>query len=163
MPAGLADFFKYNLWANRRLLDACANMTDEQLDAKMIGIYGSIRETLTHMIAAEEGYASRSTFTSPVPSPRLNETGTFPGFAFLRERAERSGKELIAMADQAKLDETLHLDGGTYDADVIIVMLQALNHGIDHRSQICTIMTQQNIEPPNMDAWAYNDALRAAT
>ena len=37
MTTGLPDFFKYNLWANLRLLDACIQLSDEQLDANMIG------------------------------------------------------------------------------------------------------------------------------
>ena len=44
---GLADCFRYNLWANRRLLDACARLSDAQLDAPATtGTFGSVRETL---------------------------------------------------------------------------------------------------------------------
>jgi len=57
MTTGLPDFFKYNLCANRRLLDMCEKLSDAQLDATMIGTYGSVRETLLHLFAAEEGYA----------------------------------------------------------------------------------------------------------
>ena len=85
----------------------------------------------------------------------------FPGMDELRRRAERSGKELIAMAEQADLSQVLHLDGGTYDAEVIIVLMQAVNHGIDHRSQIATLFAQQGIEFPSLDSWSYNDALRS--
>ena len=56
MTTGLPDFFKYNLWANLRLLDACAHLSDAQLDATKRGTSGSVRETLIHMLAAEEGY-----------------------------------------------------------------------------------------------------------
>jgi uncharacterized damage-inducible protein DinB len=45
------------------------------------------------------------------------------------------------------------------DAPVIIVVILAINHGIDHRSQICTLLSQQDIEPPDLDSWAYNDAM----
>jgi uncharacterized damage-inducible protein DinB len=31
MNVGLVDFYKHNLWANVGLLDACAHLTDEQL------------------------------------------------------------------------------------------------------------------------------------
>jgi uncharacterized damage-inducible protein DinB len=110
MNTGLPDFFKYNLWANLRLLDACAHLTDAQLDATMIGTFGSVRETLMHLFSAEEGYARSLTGTSP--TPLLKELTTFPG----------------------------------------------LDHAIDHRSQISTLLSQLNIEPPDLDAWAYNDA-----
>ncbi len=157
MTTGLSDFFKYNLWANLRLLDACSRLSDAQLDATTIGTFGSVRETLMHLFASEEGYARRWNFTGPAPTPPLKELTSFPGFDELRRRAERSGKELAAVAERADLDEILHLDGGTYDAPVIVVLIQAINHGIDHRSQIATLLSQQAIEPPDLDGWAYND------
>lgn len=156
MNSGLSDFFKYNLWANRCLLDACAQLPDAQLDATMIGIYGSIRETLMHLFDAEEGYAQALTGKSPT-SP-LGEFTTFPGFNILRQRAESSGEALLKVAEQGDLDRILHLDDGTYDAPAIIVVIQAIQHAIDHRSQIATLLSQQNIELPGLDAWCYNDA-----
>ena len=35
MTTRLNDFFTYNLWANQCLLDACAQLSDSQLDATM--------------------------------------------------------------------------------------------------------------------------------
>ena|SRR5947209_1926318 len=158
MTTGLSDLFKYNLWANLRLLDVCAQLSDAQLSETMNGVFGSVRETLMHMLAAEEGYVRHFTGTSP--TPRLKELTTFPGFNELRRRAETSGKELITIAEQGDLRQIFHLEGGTYEAPAIIVVIQALNHAIDHRSQIATLLSQQGIEPPELDGWAYNDAMR---
>lgn len=160
MTTGLADFYKYNLWANLRLLDACEHLSDAQLDATMVGTYGSVRETLMHLFSAEEGYAWRFYLTGPPPEPLLKETDAFPGFDELRRRAVLAGNELIAIAERGNMDQMLHLDGGTYDASLMIVMMQAIDHGIDHRSQIATLLSQQGIELPGLDSWAYNDDTR---
>ena len=160
MTTGLSDFFKYNLWANLQLLDACAQLPDAQLDATTKGVYGSVRQTLMHLVSSEGRYARHFNFTGGDPVPLLKESDPFPGFDELQRRAERSGKELIALAEQGDLDQVLHLDGGTYDAQVIIVLIQAIEHGVDHRSQIATLLSQQGIEAPCLDAWCYNDALR---
>jgi hypothetical protein len=32
---------------------------------------------------------------------------------------------------------------------------QALHHGTDHRSQICTALTMLGVEPPIIDVWAF--------
>ena len=133
MTAGLADFFYYNLWANRRLIDACKELSDSQLDATASG-------------------------TSPTPP--LRDLTSFPGFDELRRRAESSGNALITIAKQPDLDRILSLDEGTYEASSIIVLIQAINHAVDHRSQIATLLSQQGIEPPDLDGWAYNDAMR---
>ena len=39
-----------------RLLDACAHLSDAHLDATTKGTFGSVRETLMHLFASEEGY-----------------------------------------------------------------------------------------------------------
>ena len=159
---GLVDYFRYNLWANRRLLDACARLSDAQLDAPAAtGSFGSVRETLLHLFTAEEGYARHYRFTGQAPTPRLADLSTFPGVDELRQRAHNSGEELIAVAQRGDLGRILSLDAGTYEAPVIIVLIQALTHGSDHRSQIATLLSQQGVALPDLDGWAYNDALHA--
>jgi uncharacterized damage-inducible protein DinB len=157
MTTGLPDFFTYNLWANLRLLEECAHLSNAQLDATTTGTFGSVRETLTHLFAAEEGYVR--SFTGTTPTPPLKELTTFACFDELRRRAERSGKELITIAEQRDLSQIFYLDGGTYEAQAIVVVIQAINHAIDHRSQIATLLSQQGIEPPDLDGWSYNDAM----
>lgn len=159
MTAGLSNFFQYNLWANLSLLDACSKLSEAQLNASTKGTYGSVRETLMHLFSSEEGYARHFNFTGAAPTPPLREFTTFPGFDELRRRAERSGRELVAVAERADLDQVLHLDGGTYDAPVIVVLIQAVNHGVDHRSQIATLLSQQDVMPPELDGWSFNDSM----
>lgn len=157
MATKLAEFFQYNLWANQQLLDACTTLTDAQLDAKMIGTFGSIRETLLHLFQAEEGYVK--SFTKKLPNPALKDIASFPGFDELRRHAEMSGQSLITIAETEDLDQIFYLDGGTYKSPAMVVIIQAINHAIDHRSQIATLLTLQGIEPPGLDAWHYNDSM----
>ena len=160
MSAGLADFFRYNLWANQVLLDSCTPLTDAQLDATAAGVYGSVRAIIMHLFSSEESYAGR--VGGQAPGSRLMESDGFPGFDELRHRAEQSGQALITFteaATEADLTRTLHLDDGTYDAPVYIILIQAINHAIDHRSQIATVLSQQGIELPDLAGWGYNDAV----
>jgi uncharacterized damage-inducible protein DinB len=141
-------------------------MSDAQLDATTKGTFGSVRETLMHMLAAEQGYAR--TLTGKSPTPRLEDLTQFPDFHELRRCAKGSGEALITFAEQVaqgELSRILHLDGGTYDAPVIVVVIQGIDHAIDHRSQIATLLSQQDIELPDnfLDAWAYNDALTSGS
>jgi uncharacterized damage-inducible protein DinB len=100
--------------------------------------------------------------TGKIPTPRLADLTHFPDFDELRRRAKGSGEALITFAEQVEqveLSQILHLDGGSYEAPVIVVLIQAVNHAIDHRSQIATLLSQQDIEPPDLDGWSYNDAM----
>ncbi len=164
MATIIADFFKYNLWANLRVLDACAGLDDVQLDATIRGTFGSVRETLVHIVAAEEGYVQR--FTGQRTEPALHEGDPFPGFDELQRRARQSGEGLIAIAEQFDAAQVLHLSyqGQLYDVPAIFVLIQAINHATDHRSQVATVLSQQDVTLPELDGWSYywacEDAMR---
>ncbi len=36
-----------------------------------------------------------------------------------------------------------------------IRLAQALHHGTDHRSQICTALTSLGVDPPSIDVWDF--------
>jgi uncharacterized damage-inducible protein DinB len=46
-------------------------------------------------------------------------------------------------------------DGSSSRAPLGIRLNQVLQHGTDHRSQVCTALTTLGIEPPELDLWAY--------
>src|SRR5438093_13121271 len=50
---------RHGVWANEKLLDRCRALTDEQLGLTVAGTYGTIRNTLAHIVASEEGYLVR--------------------------------------------------------------------------------------------------------
>ncbi|TME31331.1 MAG: hypothetical protein E6I62_07405, partial [Chloroflexi bacterium] len=52
----LADAFAHHVWATLRLIDVCAALRDEQLQATAPGTYGSILETLRHLVASDRSY-----------------------------------------------------------------------------------------------------------
>ena len=159
MTTGLSDFFKYNLWANLRLVDACSQLTDAQLDFTSQGMYGSIRETLVHIFAGEERDMHDCNMAHLIPTPQLDESTPFPGFDELRQRAKNSGTALIHVAEQADPNEILHLPED-YRAPMFIVLMGAISHSIEHRLQIVTLLGFQGIKPPRLDVWGYNnDAL----
>jgi len=159
MTTGLTDFFKQNLWANLRLLDACTNLSDEQLDATTRGTFGSVRETLMHLLAAEEGYVYR--FTGQRSESALSKRDPFPGFDELRQRARKTGEELITIAEQGAENRILHIfyDEQNHEVPAIFVLIQAINHATDHRSQVATLLSQQGITPPELDGWSYYAAM----
>jgi uncharacterized damage-inducible protein DinB len=46
-------------------------------------------------------------------------------------------------------------DGSELDAVMGVRLAQALHHGTDHRSQICSSLTSLGVEPPGIDVWEY--------
>ena len=47
MNKPLVEMFLYNAWANRELYRVCRSLTDKQLDVRVQGISGSVRELLS--------------------------------------------------------------------------------------------------------------------
>jgi uncharacterized damage-inducible protein DinB len=159
MTNKLSDFFRFNLWANRTLLDTCATLNDAQLDLTIRGVYGTVRETLVHLVRAEEGYARAVVQNDTPQTPPLKDFTTFPGFDELQRRIEWSGNALLKVAEQDDLGRKLYLDDGTYNADVIIVLMQAVAHGVEHRVEITAMLNQHEIAVLELDVWTYNDVL----
>jgi uncharacterized damage-inducible protein DinB len=152
----MVDFFKHNTMMNRQLVEACRPLTSEQLGAMATGTYGSIGATLVHIANAQVGYAARL-LDSERPE-RLQED-PFPGFETLAERFALGDAQLEEAAGQAGQDREVRVTGddppGTWLMPVSLFLLQAINHGTEHRSQVATILTQLGVEPPEMDGWTY--------
>jgi uncharacterized damage-inducible protein DinB len=152
--ASLADLFRHNLWANLRLLDSCEALTDAQLDATVHGTFGSIRATLSHMAGAEESYVARLTGERFVDALREEETTPI---AKLRTHLRRSGESLIQAAQRASTIGRIRVawGGNVWHVPPGVILAQAINHATEHRAQINMIITQQGLEPPGIDGWAY--------
>lgn len=156
MASAISEFFKFNLWANLRLLEACAQLTDAQLDFTAQGVYGSIRDTLFHICAGEERDLRDCNLAHRIPTPQLDESQPFPGFDILLQRTKSSGTALIEVAEQADPYETLQLPED-YIAPMYVVLFGAINHAVEHRSQIATLLSLQGIKSPRLDIWGYNN------
>jgi len=154
----LVEAFRYNKWANLHLLDVCADFTEEQLQMTAPGTYGTIASTFFHMLAAEQRYIRRL----GGGEPQINERDMpFPGIAALREHAVRSGDKLIEIAPYVSPDEaheTSRPREGTVVLHSGVVVVQALHHGNDHRTHICTILGHHGLTYGDMDVWAYGEA-----
>lgn len=150
----LVALFRHNLWANLRLLDACAALDEQQLAATTAGTYGPIYNTLKHIVAAEQGYLIRLTGRQPENPLRREDN---PDVAALREYARHSGEGLIAVAAGMAPSDVVDLewDGQRWPVPASLILTQAINHATEHRAQVMTILTQQGVEPPDLSGWAY--------
>jgi len=152
----LIEAFRYNKWANLHVLAVCAGLSAEQLRLSSPGTYGSVADTLLHLFGAEQRYIRRLTGAEP----RISEKDQFPGIAALIEVAQQNSDELIRLAGQTRPEDKLDTSYGEkrYRMDAGVVLLQAIHHGNDHRTHICTILGAHGIECGAMDVWAYGNA-----
>lgn len=152
----LRAMFDHHVWATTQLIDALEQLPVERLDAEIPGTYGSLQATLTHLVDADWNYLRRLT-TPPTP-PR--ETESARALADLRTEmhghAARWAQALdeldagaLGAVIEAKEDypRTEHAEG--------MLLLQAIHHGNDHRTQICSTLGALGLDVPDLDGWEF--------
>ncbi|MEX2143520.1 MAG: DinB family protein [Anaerolineales bacterium] len=152
----LTYLFSHNLWANLRILERCAELTGEQLDGSITGTYGSIRDTLQHIVTAEQSYFSRISTGQRYPHPENAPPMTI---ADMVEAVRTTGAGFIEWAPKIQAGDTVQIDwdGELRDVPKSVILTQVINHGTEHRAQIMATMTQLGAEPPDLQSWQYFD------
>jgi uncharacterized damage-inducible protein DinB len=152
----LTDAFGHHVWATLRLIDACLPLTPDQLGTPVPGTFGNILDTLRHLVGADRSYL---TVLSGGRVERIDEDTL--GLPELCAVMAQNGPVWAWLADQ-DLDPATVLvrvrpDGSESHAPLGIRVAQVLHHGTDHRSQVCTALTNLGLDPPAIDAWDYAD------
>jgi uncharacterized damage-inducible protein DinB len=151
----LDDAFRHNTWATVRLIDVCAALTPEQLATEMPGTYGSIHRTLHHLVDSDTWYLS---FFRDEVVVQMDDV--LAELSDLRATIEANGALwLEVLADGPDPDRQIEdVTGETrYLAPVGVRLAQVVQHGTDHRSQVCTALTLLGVEPPDIAVWAYGE------
>ena len=154
----LVKLFEHNNWANLQIIQACSALSDEQLDAEpQSATKGSIRRTLSHLVASQQGYLSL--LTLPVEA-RLDVP---PTFAELQESARISGEGSLALArdESSKHLKTRLQTKDGYFVEPWVVMVQVINHATEHREQIKSMLSSLGVTPPDIDGWDHGEATNA--
>jgi len=143
----LTTLFAHNVWANLKLLEFCERLSDEQLDATAIGCFGSIGDTLQHIISVEVRYVERA--NGKLPAAR-SASDQFPGFSMLKDVARWAGDELLELALATRQDTLVRQPPPRpiIQYRLASLMVQAITHSTEHRTQISAIITQLGIVQP---------------
>ena len=154
----LGRIVEHNNWANAALIRACASLTDEQLEATPRSPRErTIRQVLAHLVEAQVGY------TSMLSPPWRLGADLGSSLEDLARAAGDSGRVLQAVADgevAVPWDSDLRTSDG-YVVKPWTVFVQALNHGAEHRRQVCGILRALGVEPPRLDGWGFGEATGA--
>jgi uncharacterized damage-inducible protein DinB len=152
----LAEAFQHHTWATDRLIGHLRSLPEPALSATAEGVYGEVLATLSHLLDAEGRYLSYLEGTPPPPrGPGPDPVRSLDELADqVRDRAVR-WRVLLARAGEVDVtlparDERPELPHATN-----LLIAQALHHGTDHRTQICTVLSVNGYETPDLDVWSY--------
>lgn len=153
----LADAFGHHVWATLRLIDTCLQLTPEQLQTNAPGTFGPIFDTMRHLVGADANYLFVTSGGLVKPIDEDDEDRM--DLEELRAEMERHGPAWASLV-AGEIDPMAVLmrhrpDGSETHAPLGIRLAQALHHGTDHRSQICTALTTLGVTPPGIDVWDF--------
>lgn len=159
MNEPLAEMFRYNRWATAALIAACRELPDAVLDARPAGISGTVRQLLLHVVGGQRTQVLRT--MGRQHEGEFTRSSPWPGFEALAAMAASSSDDLIAIAEG--LDKPRPVDlpwqGRAYRYPVSFFLVHALEHGVEHRTEIKVALGQLSVATPDLDGWAYAAAM----
>lgn len=149
--------YDYNSWANRRVLDACAELTPEQFTRNLGSSYPSVRDTLTHIMFVEWLWLERWHGRSPTGPP----SGEFPDLASIRARWQTIESDLlkfvraVSASDLERVVTYRNTKGNPFLSPMWQMLQHVVNHGTYHRGQVTTMLRQLDATPVATDLIAF--------
>ncbi|MCY4002284.1 MAG: DinB family protein [Rhodospirillales bacterium] len=154
-----ATLAAYNRWANARLYDACAGLSDAARKLDRRGFFGSIHNTLNHILVGDRAWLDR---VEDIDSGAIAlDAVLFDDFAALRdartvedERVDR----VLARMDEARMAGDLvyrNVAGTRYRTPMRLVFTHLFNHQTHHRGQVHDMLSQAGARPPELDLIYY--------
>ena len=151
----LESAFAHHVWATSRLIDACLALSVEELGTSVPGTRGPMLETLRHIVLSDA--FDLFVLTGDRAFEIDDEHMTLVEARITMERNGLGWAEYISRSLDP--DEMVHevdkTDGYQRWAPVGFRLAGVLNHGTDHRSQVCTALTSLGVDPPKIDVFDF--------
>lgn len=153
-------FAAYNRWANARIYEAAAKLSDEDYRADCGAFFKSVQGTLNHLLATDRIWMAR--FLGAGDAPARLDAILFEGFGELRAAREAEDERIIAYIDG--LDEAALAGSFRYRAVSVPVEFEQIlslalahwfNHQTHHRGQLHALLTRVMRSAPELDLLIY--------
>jgi uncharacterized damage-inducible protein DinB len=150
----ILTLYKYNQWANGKILEAAHNVTQEQYLAEASFPHGGLRSTLTHLLFAEWIWRNRWEGNSPASRFKPEE---FPTLDSLLQRWQEEERKLMDFVERVT-DEKLaspfqykNTKGIPKENILWHSMAHVVNHGTQHRAEAAAMLTDFGCSPGDLD------------
>jgi uncharacterized damage-inducible protein DinB len=156
MKTHFVMFSRYNAWANERLYDAAAKLSDADYRADRGAFFKSMHGTLNHLLVADRIWMYR--FTGAEPTSGKLDAILYEDFSALREARRNEDARINRFVDglsTADLDGNIRYRTITNPQDIEQPLAPALdhffNHQTHHRGQAHGLLTAITGDAPSFD------------
>ena len=157
--ADLERLFGYSYWANKKMFQVVSQLPPEQFTQPVAGAYGSIRNTLVHVMSAEWGWLDRCGGHPRGPALKADDYPTIESVVEEWTRVEVSMREFLATLKDDDMTRIVEfaLPGRDKRALPVQSLLQhSVNHAAHHRGQIALLLRSLGHVPGNIDLLIYD-------
>jgi uncharacterized damage-inducible protein DinB len=160
------SFAGYNAWANRRLYDAAAQLSDTEYRADKGAFFKSMHGTLNHLLTTDRIWMKR--FTGEGEAPDRLDTILHERLADLRAARDAEDRRIVAWIDsldEARLKGVIRYRRVSTPDAFVQPLMPALdhwfNHQTHHRGQAHMILTSFAKKAPELDLLYYQRLVEA--
>ncbi len=153
-PKEIRALYEYDAWANGKLLQAAAALTDEQFTRGLGSSFSSVRDTLAHIMGAQWVWLERWQGRTPRGLP---PAGEFRSLSSLGERWTEIEAKLLQFIARLKAKEIAAprpyttTEGKKFKNPLWQQLQHVVNHGTYHRGQVTTMLRQLETKSPSTD------------
>jgi uncharacterized damage-inducible protein DinB len=161
----LEALYDYSYWANRRLLQVLSQLTPDEYTRPVAGSYGSIRNTLVHVLSAEWGWLDRCGGHPRGPKLNADDFPTLESLTTAWTRVEGYVREFLSSLGDADLGRDVQYspDGVAKRSMAIGDLLQhSVIHAVHHRGQVALLLRLLGYTPGNFDIIFYKAEKRGS-
>ncbi|MBI4167146.1 MAG: DinB family protein [Acidobacteria bacterium] len=159
-PGVLRELYDYNFWARDQQLAVCEKLSEEQLSRPLGASFGSLLDTLKHLLGAEWVWMERFDGRDARSVPWYKETSSMGllrvRWALVEADLRRFVESLTPQALTAPLTY-VNFKGETWTYPLWQMLLHLANHGTYHRGQVTMALRQLGATPPAIDFLVYYD------
>lgn len=144
----LQQYAAYNVWANSRILEAAAKLTEQQLHQEIISSFPSVYKTFVHLMEVENVWWERLQLVERPTSP-----GWFSGsFEELSKRwiaLSQQWESWIQNANEVNITHVFAYQNTKkeqFKQPVYEMLLHLFNHQTFHRGQLVTMFRQLGLD-----------------
>ena len=161
----LQELYEYGDWANKRLFQVIARLSPDEFTRSVAGSYGSIRNTMVHVLSAEWGWLERCGGTGRGPRLDPGDYPTVESVVTQWANVERYLREFLAGLADADLDRPIEYAIGQSEKSVMPLgelMHHGAIHAVHHRGQVAMLLRMLGQTPGNFDILIYYGERRGA-